>query len=137
MIPNEKWRKIHRLRNRGYSLREIAELCDCAKGTVQRALRGEPEQQRYSPRQVTSNAFAKVEAQVTELIEANPAIKATELARLVGWEGSMSWFRENVRPIRRAIKARQEYEEFKKRRIITFRSTMPEVRAPQELWPLP
>lgn len=48
----------------------------------------------------TETSFAVVEPRVRGLLEANPDLPASVLAERVGWQGSESWFRENVARIR-------------------------------------
>lgn len=95
----EDWAEIRLLRRQGLSIRAIASQVGCAKKTVERALASDrpPE---YKKRQGVASAFDNYEAQVRLLLQKTPTLPATVLAERVGWQGSASWFRENVAKIR-------------------------------------
>lgn len=95
----DNWAQIRVLRAQGMSIRKIAAQVGCAKKTVERALASN-EPPSYRQRQQVHGAFDLVEAQVRALLNDQPQIAATVIAERVGWTGSMSWFRENIRKIR-------------------------------------
>ncbi|CAM2829291.1 transposase [Corynebacterium propinquum] len=95
----DNWAQIRVLHAQGMSIRKIAAEVGCAKKTVERALASnEPPSYRQRPK--VHGAFDLVEAQVRALLNDEPQIAATVIAKRVGWTGSMSWFRENIRKIR-------------------------------------
>lgn len=58
----------------------------------------------YKPRPPVESAWARVEPAVQALLEEFPDMAATVLAERVGWEGSITWFRENVAEARRRVR---------------------------------
>ncbi|MDN8577908.1 IS21 family transposase [Corynebacterium sanguinis] len=54
----------------------------------------------YKKRASTVTSFTPVEPQVRSLLAQTPSLPATVLAERVGWTGSITWFRDNVRRIR-------------------------------------
>lgn len=95
----EDWAQIRLLRREGLSIRAIAAQVGCAKKTVERALASE-QPPAYKKRERVRRSFDDYEAQVRLLLAKTPTLAATVLAQRVGWEGSASWFRENVARIR-------------------------------------
>ncbi|WP_052251144.1 helix-turn-helix domain-containing protein [Trueperella pyogenes] len=95
----DDWAQIRILRNEGMSIRKIASTVGCAKKTVERALASNTPPS-YKQRAPQKTAFDEFELDVRALIDDVPDLPATVLAQRVGWTGSMSWFRENVRRIR-------------------------------------
>lgn len=93
------WAQIRILRNEGMSIRKIASTVGCAKKTVERALASNTPPS-YKQRAAQKTAFDEFELDVRALLDDVPDLPATVLAQRVGWTGSMSWFRENVRRIR-------------------------------------
>jgi hypothetical protein len=55
---------------------------------------------KYERTPVTATSFTPFEPRVRELLAEFPDMPATVLAERVGWEGSPSWFRENVARLR-------------------------------------
>jgi hypothetical protein len=55
---------------------------------------------KYERAQVAATSFTPFEPRVRELLAEFPDMPATVLAERVGWEGSSSWFRENVARLR-------------------------------------
>ena len=51
-------------------------------------------------RPAVSTSFAPFEALVRQLLAKTPDMPATVLAERVGWTGSITWFRDNVRRLR-------------------------------------
>ena len=54
---------------------------------------------RYE-RRATESSFVAFESRVRALLVAEPELPATVLAERVGWDGSLTWFRENVKRLR-------------------------------------
>src|SRR5690606_5445851 len=81
------------------SQRRIAEELGIARETVARALRSE-RPPRYKPRPVADSAWSRIEPAVRALLAEHPRMPATVLAERVGWDGSVTWFRENVARLR-------------------------------------
>ena len=95
----ENWAQIRILRKEGLSIRKIASTVGCAKKTVERALASNTPP-AYQQRESQANAFTRVEPRVRQILQATPDLAATVIAQRIGWQGSMSWFRENLRKIR-------------------------------------
>ncbi|MCB0323673.1 IS21 family transposase [Corynebacterium vitaeruminis] len=95
----DDWAQIRILRKDGMSIRKIAATVGCAKKTVERALASNTPAS-YSKRAPQKTAFDEVELDVRALLDEVPDMKATVIAQRVAWQGSMSWFRENIRRIR-------------------------------------
>lgn len=89
---------IRRLVAEGVGQRQIARDLGIARATVARAVAssGPPKYQRP----VVDNAFTPFEARVRALLAEHPELPATVIAERVGWTGSITWFRDNVRPLR-------------------------------------
>jgi transposase len=94
----EDWALIRRLVADGVPQRQVARDLGVGRSTVARAVAsdGPP---RYE-RKPAVTAFAPFEARVRMLLEDHPEMPATVLAERVGWEGSITWFRDNVRRLR-------------------------------------
>jgi hypothetical protein len=45
-------------------------------------------------------SFTSFEQQVRAILDEHPDIPATVIAERVGWTGSITWFRDNVRRLR-------------------------------------
>ena len=98
------WAEIRYLHaSEGLSGRAIAKRLGVARKTVAKALAsdGPPV---YKPRPPVESAWARVEPAVQALLEEFPDMAATVLAERVGWEGSITWFRENVAEARRRVR---------------------------------
>lgn len=95
----EDWAQIRYLRKQGLSIRKIAAEVGCAKKTVERALAAD-KPPAYKKRASTVTSFTPFEPQVRALLEQTPTLPATVIAERVGWTGSITWFRDNVRRIR-------------------------------------
>lgn len=95
----EDWAQIRYLRKQGLSIRNIAAEVGCAKKTVERALASD-KPPAYKKRASKVTSFTPVEPQVRALLAQTPSLPATVLAERVGWTGSITWFRDNVRRIR-------------------------------------
>lgn len=90
---------IRRLAAEGVPKSRIAERLGISRNTVRDAVAStRPPKYSRPPLEVTS--FTPFEDRVKALLEEFPEMPATVLAERVGWEGSSSWFRENVARLR-------------------------------------
>ena len=95
----EDWALIRRLAAEGVAKTRIADRLGISRNTVTRAVNStEPPRYERAPMEATS--FTPFEPRVRELLAEFPDMPATVLAERVGWEGSSSWFRENVARLR-------------------------------------
>lgn len=95
----EDWALIRRLAAEGVPKTRIAERLGISRNTVTKAVNStEPPKYERAPVAVTS--FTPFEPRVRSLLAEFPEMPATVLAERVGWEGSSSWFRENVARLR-------------------------------------
>ncbi len=95
----EDWALIRRLAAEGVPKTRIAERLGISRNTVTRAVNStEPPKYERTPPAATS--FSPFEPRVRALLAEFPDMPATVLAERVGWEGSSSWFRENVARLR-------------------------------------
>ena len=94
----EDWALIRRLVADGVPQRQVARDLGIGRETVRRALAsdGPPKYQRPA----VPTAFTALEPAVRQLLAATPDMPATVIAERVGWTGSISWFRDNVRRLR-------------------------------------
>ncbi|MCB0913814.1 MAG: transposase, partial [Propionibacteriaceae bacterium] len=100
MITVEDWAEIRRLfKSEKLSQAEIARKLSLSRNTVAKALRSQAPP-RYERAPVTTSAWAAVESAVRALLVQYPTMPATVLAERVGWTGSITWFRQNVKRIR-------------------------------------
>ncbi len=98
------WAEIRYLHaSEGLSGRAIAKRLGVARKTVAKALAsdGPPV---YKARPPVESAWARVEPAVRVLLSEFPDMPATVLAERVGWDGSITWFRENVAEARRRVR---------------------------------
>jgi hypothetical protein len=98
VITLEDWALIRRLAAEGVSKARIAERLGISRTTVLKAVRSESPP-RYE-RAATASSFASFEPRVRALLVETPDMPATVLAERVGWSGSITWFRENVKRLR-------------------------------------
>jgi transposase len=98
VIRVEDWAEIRRLHGLGLSMRAISRQLGVARDTVARAL-ASPGPPVYS-RPAVSSRFDPFEPAVRELLRECPSMPASVLAERVGWQGSASWFRKRVAPLR-------------------------------------
>ncbi|WP_172812370.1 helix-turn-helix domain-containing protein [Corynebacterium timonense] len=99
MISVEEWAEIRYLRRQGLSIKKIAAEIGCAKKTVETALASDAPPV-YKKRASSGTSFTPCEPRVRALLEQTPTLPATVIAQRVGWCGSITWFRDNVRRIR-------------------------------------
>ena len=94
----EDWALIRRLVADGVPQRQVARDLGIGRSTVARALAsgGPPKYERPS----VATSFAPFEAAVRQLLAKTPDMPATVIAERVGWTGSITWFRDNVRQLR-------------------------------------
>lgn len=94
----EDWALIRRLVAEGVPQRQVARDRGISRATVARAVAsvGPPKYERA----VGVNSFTAFDARVRVLLAEHPELPGTVLAERVGWTGSITWFREQVRPLR-------------------------------------
>ena len=95
----EDWALIRRLAAEGVPLMQIAKRLEISRNTVARAVASDVPP-RYSRRAVEVTAFTPFEPRVVALLAEFPDLPASVIAERVGWQGSSSWFRENVARLR-------------------------------------
>jgi helix-turn-helix resolvase-like protein len=98
VISVEDWALIRRLVADGVPQRQVARQLGIGRSTVARAVAsaGPP---RYERRRGPTS-FGPFEQRVVALLAEFPEMPSTVLAERVGWDGSISWFRENVARLR-------------------------------------
>jgi transposase len=94
----EDWALIRRLVADGVPQRQVARDLGVARATVARAVvsEGPPKYERPS----VPTSFTAFAPAVRQLLAKTPDMPATVIAERVGWTGSISWFRDNVRRLR-------------------------------------
>lgn len=94
----EDWALIRRLVADGVPQRQVARDLGIGRSTVKRALASDrpPKYERPS----VSTSFTPFEPHVRQLLKDTPDMPATVIAERVGWTGSITWFRDNVRRLR-------------------------------------
>jgi transposase len=94
----EDWALVRRLVADGVPRRQVARDLGIGRSTVERALACDrpPKYERAA----VPTAFRPFEPLVAQLLAATPDMPATVLAERVGWIGSITWFRDNVRRLR-------------------------------------
>jgi transposase len=98
VISVEDWALIRRLVADGVPQRQVARELGIGRSTVARAV-ASAAPPKYVRRPVTTS-FAAFEPRVRELLAEFPEMPATVIAERVGWDGSISWFRENLARLR-------------------------------------
>jgi hypothetical protein len=94
----EDWALIRRLVADGVPQRQVARDLGIGRSTVERAV-ASTRPPKYE-RATVATAFTPFEPLVRQLLAATPDLPATVIAERVGWTGSITWFRENVRRLR-------------------------------------
>jgi transposase len=94
----EDWALIRRLVADGVPQRQVARQLGIGRSTVARAVASDVPP-KYERKPVVTS-FDSFEPRVRELLEEFPEMPATVLAERTGWDGSISWFRENVARLR-------------------------------------
>lgn len=89
---------IRRLVADGVPQRQVARDLGIGRSTVERALASDRPPKYERPTGPTS--FTAFEPAVRQLLAATPDMPATVIAERVGWSGSITWFRDNVRRLR-------------------------------------
>ena len=89
---------IRRLVAEGVPRRQVARRLGIGRATVDRAL-GSDRPPKYE-RKAVITSFAAFDARVRAILAEHPEMPATVIAERVGWTGSITWFRDNVRPLR-------------------------------------
>jgi transposase len=98
VITLEDWALIRRLAAEGVPKAQIAVRLGISRTTVIKAVNSEsPPRYERAPR---PTSFTPFEPRVRRLLAETPDMPATVLAERVGWEGSIRWFRDNVRRLR-------------------------------------
>jgi len=94
----EDWALIRRLAAEGVPKAVIARRLGISRTTVVKAV-GSDAPPRYV-RSPQPRSFVAFEARVRALLVDEPEMPATVIAERVGWTGSITWFRENVKRLR-------------------------------------
>jgi transposase len=89
---------IRRLVADGVPKRQVARDLGVGRSTVERALGSDRPPKYVRPAVATS--FTPFEPYVRLLLKDTPDMPATVIAERVGWTGSITWFRDNVRRLR-------------------------------------
>jgi len=98
VISVEDWALIRRLVADGVPQRQVARDLGIGRETVRRALASDGPPKYERPAGPT--AFTPFEPHVRQLLAKTPEMPATVIAERVGWTGSITWFRDNVRRLR-------------------------------------
>jgi hypothetical protein len=98
VITLEDWALIRRLAAEGVPKAVIARRLGISRTTVVKAVSSSaPPRYERTP---TETSFVTFEARVRALLEREPEMPATVIAERVGWNGSITWFRQNVKALR-------------------------------------
>jgi hypothetical protein len=98
VITLEDWALVRRLAAEGVPKARIAARLGISRTTVIKAVNSEsPPGYERAPK---ATSFTPFEGRVGQLLAETPDMPATVLAERVGWEGSIRWFRDNVRRLR-------------------------------------
>jgi transposase len=98
VISVEDWALIRRLVADGVPRRQVARQLGIGRATVDRAVASD-RPPKYERRSVPTS-FTPFEARVRAILSEYPEMPATVIAERVGWSGSITWFRDNVRRLR-------------------------------------
>lgn len=94
----EDWALIRRLVADGVPQRQVARDLGIGRSTVARAVASDGPPKYERPAVPTS--FTPFVPAVRQLLATTPDMPATVIAERVGWTGSITWFRDNVRRLR-------------------------------------
>jgi Helix-turn-helix domain of resolvase len=94
----EDWALIRRLAAEGVPKARIAERLGISRTTVVKVVRSDSPPQ-YE-RRAAPTSFSPFEARVRALLADDPEMPAVVIAERVGWPGSITWFRQNVKRLR-------------------------------------
>ena len=94
----EDWALIRRLVADGVPQRQVARDLGIGRATVARAVASDRPPKYERP--AVSTAFTPFEPLVRQLLIEHPDMPGTVIAERVGWAGSITWFRDNVRSLR-------------------------------------
>lgn len=94
----EDWALIRRLAGEGVPKAQIAARLGVSRTTVVKAVASDAPP-KYERRPVPTS-FTPFEPLVRQLLARTPNMPATVIAERVGWTGSITWFRDNVRRLR-------------------------------------
>lgn len=94
----EDWALIRRLAAEGVPKARIAQRLGISRTTVVKAVNSHSVP-KYE-RRPSPTSFTAFEGRVRALLAETPDMPATVLAERVGWEGSIRWFRDNVKLLR-------------------------------------
>ncbi len=94
----EDWALIRRLAADGVAKAEIARRLGISRNTVAKAVNSEGPP-RYERRSAPTS-FTPFEGRVRALLAEEPELPAVVIAERVGWTGSITWFRRNVKRLR-------------------------------------
>ena len=98
VISVEDWALIRRLVADGVPQRQVARQLGIGRLTVARAVASQvPPKYERKP---APTSFSPFEPRVRELLAEHPEMPASVIAERVEWDGSPSWFRENVARLR-------------------------------------
>src|SRR5947207_14336296 len=92
VISVEDWALIRRLVADGVPQRQVARQLGIGRSTVARAV-ASAAPPKYERKPVPTS-FSPFEPRVRELLAEFPQMPATGMAERLGWDGSLSWFRE-------------------------------------------
>jgi transposase len=98
VITLEDWALIRRLAAEGVPHARIAERLEISRTTVIKAVQSDSPP-RYE-RRPAPTSFTPFEARVRALLADDPDLPAVVIAERVGWTGSITWFRQNVKRLR-------------------------------------
>lgn len=89
---------IRRLASEGVPKSQIAARLQISRTTVIKAVKSDSPP-RYE-RRAADTSFMPFEPRVRALLAQTPDMPATVIAERVGWDGSITWFRQNVKALR-------------------------------------
>jgi transposase len=102
VITLEDWALIRRLAGEGVPKARIAERLGISRTTVLKAVTSDAPP--VYERKPVESSFVTFEPRVKALLEQTPDMPSTVLAQRVGWAGSITWFRANVKGLRQQFR---------------------------------